>query len=655
MGAGKDIILKRKAAILLALILIITSFVKLSLQSAQNKELDLELPSLAKIYEDYFLIGSVFSPRDFNGDRYEFITHHFNVLTAENAMKPDAMQNKKGSFTFAQVDETIEKISAAGILLHGHTLAWHNQSPAWLNKGVSRTEAEQNLKDHVMGVAGHYAGKVLSWDVLNEAMNDNPADPSDWRSGLRIADWYKAFAQEGNGEDYIDMLFRTARAADPDAILYYNDYNLNNRNKALAVANMVKELNDAYLAEGNTRLLIEGIGMQGHYSTSTTIESVEESIKLFSGLGVEISITELDVGVGGAAKSGLTEEDEKRQALVYAELFSVFKKYSDSIARVTFWGVNDALSWRADQFPLLFRADYSAKPAYYAVADPEGYLAEYGVNEKQTNVQPFATAAYGTPVIDGIRDDIWDITQELPVNQMLQAWQTASGTARVLWDEENLYVFFEVKDDILDNSSANPWECDSVEVFIDEENCKNGAYKNDDGQYRVSYKNQQSFGESTDIRGFESAAADTGTSYIVEMKIPVKVKNYMPDVVIGFDLQINDAKNGSRTGIAMWCDVTGDSWQNTDKWGELMLIEGDDSILLEQKDDTKNSDTNEDGNKNSDTQDKNTIDENQKVQNNNNKDNDGNPIVIIIAVILIIASGVLGMVYFKRFKNGNKY
>ncbi|MFA9379570.1 MAG: endo-1,4-beta-xylanase [Acetanaerobacterium sp.] len=346
---------------------------------------DLDLPSLAEIYKDDFLIGGAFSSEDLAGPRFELVRRHYNVLTACNAMKPDALQPTKGSFNFAAIDNMFPIIEDANILLHGHTLAWHNQSSPWLNKDelgapLTREEAQQNLIEHVQGAAGHYAGKVISWDVLNEAMEDNPANPDDWKSALRRSDWYNAFengAADGqDGADYVNLLFREARKADPDAKLYYNDYNMDNQNKAIAVANMVAQLNEDYLAEGNSRLLVDGVGMQGHFNMSTNVILIEASLERFIALGVEVSISELDLSVPGASIEGLSEEQELNQAVRYAQLFEMFKKHAPNITRVTFWGLDDGASWRASQFPLLFNSDLSAKQAFYAVADPAGFLAE---------------------------------------------------------------------------------------------------------------------------------------------------------------------------------------------------------------------------------------------------------------------------------------
>jgi endo-1,4-beta-xylanase len=341
-----------------------------------------DLPSLREIYKDDFLVGCAVSPGDLSGTRFDLILSQFGAVTMENAMKPDAFREAAGGFAFERADAMAAVIERAGLLLHGHTLVWHRQSPAWLNKDAQgdplpRGDAEQNLAWHIRGVAGHFAGRVISWDVVNEAIMDNPTNPHDWRASLRQTDWLNAFsngAGEGqSGADYIEEAFLTAREADPGAMLYYNDYNLDSQAKAIAVAGMVKEINDSYLAKGNSRLLIEGIGMQAHYNARTKPEDVEASLKRFIALGVEVSISELDVSVADAS-GRLTPLQEKEQAELYARLFLVFKKYAGNIARVTFWGLDDGASWRKKQFPLPFGADLAPKEAFYAVADPEGYL-----------------------------------------------------------------------------------------------------------------------------------------------------------------------------------------------------------------------------------------------------------------------------------------
>jgi endo-1,4-beta-xylanase len=559
-------------SLLLTVILIIAPTVSSSAEEA---------PALKDIYADFFLIGNIFSPNEITpgNARFELMKREFNALTAENAMKPENMQLHQGEFTFSIVDRAIEAILDAGIKVHGHTLAWHQQSPDHLNIDVTREEAEQNLAAHINAVAGHYSGRVISWDVLNEVIANEGSDPENWRGMLRPTPWLAAFAQDGSdGSDYIYTAFKLAREAAPDAILYYNDYRTEDPVKSRAIFHMIKELNEQYLAEtGGNRPLIEGMGMQGHYYMDIAVSNVEDSIKLYSQLGIELSVTELDISVQGAGRN-LTEEQELFQALKYAELFEMFKRHSDVIERITFWGLDDATAWRP--LSVLFNGDLSPKMAYFAVADPEGFLEEHG-NASGSDDRGLGRAAFGTPVIDGELDDIWLTTEILPVDRLLQAWNTATGFGRVLWDYEYLYVYVTVNDTMLDNSSSENYQKDSVEIFVGETNNRTPYYILGDGQYRISFCGIISGNGLTRERGYledvEYAIKIEGATYHIEARIPFREITPEAGTTLGFDLQINDAENGSRRGMAKWFDPTNNSFNNPSGWGEIELVYGGDS------------------------------------------------------------------------------
>jgi len=329
--------------------------------------------SLAEAYADYFLIGTIYTPNTLVDPERSLVIEQFNCITPENIMKPESMQPSEGYFAFTLPDAMLKFAEENNIKVIGHTLVWHQQSGRFLGQTSDREKAIEQLRNHITNVVGNYKGRIMAWDVVNEAVKDGaplPAD-GDWTKCLRETQWLRSI-----GPDYIEMAFRFAHEADPDAKLYYNDYNMNDEDKAKVVHAMVKDLR----AKG---VPIHGIGMQGHYDTNVSIESVEKSIKMFSELGVEVSITELDISVNDASVSkSLTEEQEVRQAIVYAKLFKLFKQYKDNIVRVTFWGTIDSKSWRRDKFPCLFRNDYTPKEAYYAILDPEKYLAEHGVAEE---------------------------------------------------------------------------------------------------------------------------------------------------------------------------------------------------------------------------------------------------------------------------------
>nr|AAC43719.1 endoxylanase precursor [Thermoanaerobacterium sp.]prf//2209349A endoxylanase [Thermoanaerobacterium sp.] len=183
-----------------------------------------------------------------------------------------------------------------------------------------------------------------------------------------------------------------------------------------------------------------------------------------------------------------------------------------------------------------------------------------------------ATAIYGTPVIDGKVDGVWNNPEAISTNTWVLGSNGATATAKMMWDDKYLYILADVTDNNLNKSSVNPYEQDSVEVFVDQNNDKTTYYENDDGQLRVNYDNEQSFGGSTNSNGFKSATSLTQNGYIVEEAIPWTSITPLNGTIIGFDLQVNDAdENGKRTGIVTWCDPSGNSWQATSGFGNLML------------------------------------------------------------------------------------
>ena len=351
--------------------------------TSSNKAPETQVPPpLKDVYKDYFLMGNIITGTYLADEYLELFLTHFNIATHENDMKPDhlAPREKGGAYRWDNADRMINVMVKNGVKIHGHTLVWHSQTHKWMFEGTP-AQVRENMVNHINTVLKYYKGKIFSWDVVNEAVLEriNPGEQnSDWRTQLRAdSGWFKAL-----GADYIELAFRTARAADPDTMLYYNDYNLDNQRKSQVVANMVKELNDKYKAEGNTRNLIDGIGMQGHYGTTTSVSNVRASIEKFAAIGVKIDISELDVeirsvgsGNFGRGKQSVTTYTEQRiQALAYAELFSLFREFKDHIPRVTMWGMDDEMSWKSRGDPCLWDINLEPKQAFWAVADPDKTL-----------------------------------------------------------------------------------------------------------------------------------------------------------------------------------------------------------------------------------------------------------------------------------------
>jgi len=342
-----------------------------------------DYPALKDVYKNYFLIGTTATGSRMTGDKLDIIKYHFNSFTPENEMKPASVQNVKGTFTFDACDQQLAKLP--GFALVGHTLAWHSQSPTWMwgsPKPLSVAEAKANMDAHISAVLEHYGARLYSIDVVNEAFADG-ARNADWRDNLRKNEgWYLAL-----GPEWVEYAFlKAAEIVDAkgwSCKLYYNDYNLDYADKAKSVYDMVKDLNTKYAkTRKGGKLLIEGIGMQGHYNENTSVANVESSIKLFSSLpGVSISVTELDITY--ANTGSLSAQQAKSQALKYAQLFDLYKKNAAGpangkkgrIERVTFWGTNDGDSWRGSGFPLLFDRNLRGKEALKAVLDPDKRLS----------------------------------------------------------------------------------------------------------------------------------------------------------------------------------------------------------------------------------------------------------------------------------------
>ena len=280
--------------------------------------------------------GTALSPRDLtNATDSAIAAREFTMVTPENEMKPDATQPSQGQFTFAAGDALVTWANQRGMKVRGHTLAWHSQQPAWMQR-LSGTALRNAMVAHIQGVAGHYRGKLYAWDVVNEAFNEN---------GTR-----RASNLQGTGNDWIEVAFRTARAADPVAKLCYNDYNTENWSyaKTQGVYAMVKD----FKARG---VPIDCVGFQTHFTGGNTLPSTfRTTLQSFADLGVDVQLTEVDVtNATPSAYAGLT------QACVQVR----------RCAGITLWGVRDSNSWRASENPLLFDGAGNKKAAYASVLD----------------------------------------------------------------------------------------------------------------------------------------------------------------------------------------------------------------------------------------------------------------------------------------------
>lgn len=324
---------------------------------------------LKDYYKNYFLIGVAVTPRHLQDSATSaFILRHFNSLTAENVMKMEPIHPEEERYNWGGADAIVHFATENRLKVRGHTLCWHNQAPKWMfydaaGKLVGKDTLLNRLRKHIHDVVSRYKGRIYAWDVVNEAVSDRPSE------FLRNSLWYQIC-----GEDFIAHAFRYAHEADPDAVLFYNDYNTENPAKRDKIYRLLKKLRDADVP-------VHAIGLQGHWSVKDpSRELLASAIEQYASLGIKIQITELDVSVFTNDKMpeqrNFTPEQEEQQEQQYVMLFGTFRKYRDVITGVTFWNISDRSSWLDNfpvrgrkNYPLLFDEKLQPKKAYRKVID----------------------------------------------------------------------------------------------------------------------------------------------------------------------------------------------------------------------------------------------------------------------------------------------
>ena len=321
---------------------------------------------LKDAYKDYFMIGVAVNQRNVtNAEQSALVMREFNSMTCENDMKPEPTEPREGQFNWENADRIANFCRTHGIKLRGHCLMWHSQIGQWMyNDNPTKEVFYQRMKNHIQAVVSRYKDIVYCWDVVNEAMTDdaNAEDP------YRQSPMYKLC-----GDEFIAKAFQFAHEADPNALLFYNDYNECDPVKSQRIYNMVKKMKAAGVP-------IHGIGMQGHYNIyGPTEQAIDDAIKLYKQVVSHIHVTELDIRVnaemGGQlrfSREGVNISDSVKQHLAdqYARVFNVFRKHKDVIDCVTFWNLSDRDSWLgAANYPLPFDSDYKPKMAYEVIRD----------------------------------------------------------------------------------------------------------------------------------------------------------------------------------------------------------------------------------------------------------------------------------------------
>ena len=349
-------------------------------------------PALKEAYKNDFLIGvAVNTNQIFEHDQrgVPIIKSQFNSLAPENVLKWGPIHPKPGpdGYNFGPADRYVEFGESNHMTLVGHTLVWHSQTPQWVfladdgTNTVDRDTLLQRMHDHIQTVVGRYKGRIKYWDVVNEALAEDGT--------LRKSRWMKII-----GEDYIAKAFEYAHEADPNAVLRYNDFSLENPPKRNGAVELVKKLQ----AQG---VPVHAVGIQCHAKLDwPTAEQESDAIDAFAKLGLKVAITELDIDTSASGQQNrsadislngqvqtnavkpaaplgtnlntnrLPDSVQLLLAKRYSELFGAFLKHRDTVTLVTLWGVTDGDSWLnfgRKNHPLLFDRDGQPKLAFDAV------------------------------------------------------------------------------------------------------------------------------------------------------------------------------------------------------------------------------------------------------------------------------------------------
>jgi endo-1,4-beta-xylanase len=344
-----------------------------------------EATGLASAWQEAFLMGVAVANRTLDNkvpEHLALIAREFNAVTPENAMKWGVIRPDGINWQWERADTLVEFASANDMYILGHNLVWHSQIPrsVFVDSGgnpLSRRVLLDKMEEHIAMLVGRYQGRVHAWDVVNEAVDEG----NGWRGSL----WHDII-----GDDFMERAFRLAHAADAQAALLYNDYNMHNPQKRAFLADVLGD----YLDRG---VPITGVGLQSHVGLDyPDLDEWEKSIAIFAGMGLEVHVTELDVDVLPSPNStsadvsnrfqysqandpwpdGLPDEMQEKLADRYEQLFRILLNHGDSIKRVTFWGLHDGISWKNDfpirgrtNYPLLFDRNLEPKPAYFRLLD----------------------------------------------------------------------------------------------------------------------------------------------------------------------------------------------------------------------------------------------------------------------------------------------
>ena len=554
------------------------------------------LPSLKEAYKDYFPIGAASEPFDL-ATTPELLESQFSAMVSENQSHFHGLEPREGVFNFTTADQIFNYGVENDMVVRLHALWFYPGTPAWVftqpgGGPVSEDVFRKGFERYIKTVVSHYKGKVKYYDVVNELFE------TDFK---RFLPEYKVFNDDEKFLDFIADIFKWAHEADPDAKLIFLDNRLVDQDKRdLIWHNIIPRV----LERGVPKDVFL-LGEQGHWGVNTIVykkdeiiegSSIESMLDEARALGINIAITELDLALSSAAvasdmngeTSSLTRE-QKHELLAkkWASIFDLFRDNADIIEMVTFWCVSDNTSWKTkttEDCVLLFDFNFEPYPAFYRMFDFEkkeprwttddiveiAYANNYTPREIQ--------AVYGTPVVDGKKDAVWDKTEVLEIDRQIsgKTGAGATGNVRCLWDEDNFYVFVEVKDDILCSDNQYDWFKDNVEIFVSEKNQKGASYIEGDCQLRITWDGILSGwgGGAWAMDWFDAARNVTDDGYTAEFVYHMHKKENKTDDVLGFEALITVMVDGTdqRRSVRKFCDNVNESSITPTLWGTARLV-----------------------------------------------------------------------------------
>ncbi|NJM93862.1 MAG: endo-1,4-beta-xylanase [Cytophagales bacterium] len=328
------------------------------------------VPVLKQRFEGQFWVGAAVS-LPVLARRDSLVRTHFNSLTAENAMKWKSLHPEPDRYIWEVADSLVAYAHQHGFRLRGHTLNWYQQTPEWVTRDQegqlhSADSLMALMKEHIHTVVKRYKNDIYAWDVVNEAISDDDS------LLFRPNDFYLIA-----GPTYIENAFRMAHEADPEALLFYNDYSTADPKKRERILELLQDLL-------NKGVPVHGMGMQGHWDLEQpSLQEIETSIDAYAALGLQVQITELDINCYAYTEQEPQQAEQPWNPTLdsllaqrYDELFALLERKADKLSAVTFWGVDDSKTWlsnfpvkRRRNYPLLFDSLARPKAAFYRVVD----------------------------------------------------------------------------------------------------------------------------------------------------------------------------------------------------------------------------------------------------------------------------------------------